>query len=116
MAVALHDGYYGCGTGAGRSNRAIIEIIVGLLPAGVRLVVLPVRLDPTSSEYDPDWHATTIALLAGVGAEVIPVDNGTGGQARFGWARPVPAARRRHRRRPRPSDPAGRGAFIDHGL
>ncbi|MGH3925099.1 MAG: hypothetical protein ACRDTT_19925, partial [Pseudonocardiaceae bacterium] len=84
VVVALHDGFYSCGTGAGRYNHALLEILAGLLPTGVRLVVLPVRLDPTSPEHDPPWHAETATLLAGVDAMVHPVDNGTAGQVRFG--------------------------------
>jgi glycosyltransferase involved in cell wall biosynthesis len=84
VLVALHDGFYGCGTGAGRSNRALLTILAGLLPTEVRLVVVPVRLDPTSPEYDPTWHAEITTLLAHVNAAVHPVDNGTAGQVRFG--------------------------------
>ncbi|MGH3993794.1 MAG: glycosyltransferase family 4 protein, partial [Pseudonocardiaceae bacterium] len=46
--------------------------------------MLPVRLDATSPEYDPTWHAETTTLLAHVDAAVHPVDNGTAGQVRFG--------------------------------
>ncbi|MGH3812393.1 MAG: hypothetical protein ACRDUV_08045, partial [Pseudonocardiaceae bacterium] len=84
VVVALHDGFYGCGTGAGRSNRALLTTLIGLLPTEVRLIVLPVRLDATSPEYDPTWHAETTTLLAHVDAAVHPVDNGTAGQVRFG--------------------------------
>jgi glycosyltransferase involved in cell wall biosynthesis len=84
VVVALHDGFFGCGTGAGLSNRALLKTLTGLLPAGVRLVVLPVHLGLTSPEYHPAWHAETTALLTHVGARVYPVDNGTGGLARFG--------------------------------
>ncbi|MGH3830107.1 MAG: glycosyltransferase family 4 protein [Pseudonocardiaceae bacterium] len=84
VVVALHDGFYGCGTGAGRSNRALLTILAGLLPNTVRLVVLPVYLDLSSAEYDPTWHAETTTLLAHVDAAVHPVDNGTAGQVRFG--------------------------------
>ncbi|MGH3771109.1 MAG: glycosyltransferase [Pseudonocardiaceae bacterium] len=82
--MTLHDGFYGCGTGAGRSNRALLTILAGLLPNGVRLVVLPVYLDATSPEYDPTWHAETTTLLTHVDVAVLPVDNGTAGQVRFG--------------------------------
>lgn len=84
VVMALHDGFYGCGTGAGRYNYALLEILVGLLPTGVRLVVLPVRLDPTSPEHDLAWHAETATILACFDAVVYPVDNGTAGQVRFG--------------------------------
>ncbi|MGH3565016.1 MAG: hypothetical protein ACRDRH_03065 [Pseudonocardia sp.] len=59
VVMTLHDGFYGCGTGAGRSNHALLTILASLLPNGVRLVVLPVHLDATSPEYDPTWHAET---------------------------------------------------------
>lgn len=55
-----------------------------LLPTEVRLVVLPVRLGPTSPEYDPIGHAEVTTLLARTDAVVHPVDNGTAGQVRFG--------------------------------
>ncbi len=84
VVVTLHDGFYGCGTGAGYSNHALLEALTGLLPADVRLFVLPVRLNPTSPEYDLNWHTETTAMLANVDAMVYPVDNGTAGQVRFG--------------------------------
>ncbi|MGD0246583.1 MAG: glycosyltransferase [Streptosporangiaceae bacterium] len=83
MAV-MHDGFYGCGTGAGRSNRAFLLALTELLAPAVRLVVLPVRLVPGSSEYDPAWHQQAIAILAGTAGDVVPVDNGTAGLTRFG--------------------------------
>jgi glycosyltransferase involved in cell wall biosynthesis len=84
LVVALHDGFYGCGTGAGYSNHALLQILMNLLPTEVRLVVLPIYLDPTSPEHDPLWHAKVTTLLARTDAVVHPVDNGTAGQARFG--------------------------------
>ncbi len=84
LVVALHDGFYGCGTGAGYSNHALLKILVELFPTEARLVVLPVYLDPTSPEHDPIWHAKVTTLLAHTDAVVHPVDNGTAGQVRFG--------------------------------
>jgi glycosyltransferase involved in cell wall biosynthesis len=84
IAVAMHDGFYGCGTGAGHSNRAFLKILAGLLDPAVRLVVLPVRLEPASGEYDARWHAETTALMRRARADVVPVDNGTCGMTRFG--------------------------------
>jgi hypothetical protein len=55
-----------------------------LLTTEVRLVVLPIHLDPTSPEHDPLWHAKVTTLLARTDAVVHPVGNGTAGQARFG--------------------------------
>lgn len=83
VIVALHDGWYGCGTGAGRSNRIFLTGLLPLLAPPVRLRVLPIRLEPDSQEYDPAWHATSQAILRNVD-EVVPVDNGTNGQIRFG--------------------------------
>lgn len=84
FVVALHDGFYGAGTGAGFTNRAFLEVLVQTLPARARLTVLPVRLSPTSPEYDHAWHAGTVSLLCRVDAAVYPVDNGTDGRSRFG--------------------------------
>ena len=84
VMVAVHDGFYGCGTGAGQSNRAFLRIVAGLLAPAVRLAVLPVRLVPGSSEYDPAWHQQTLAFLGEASADVVPVDNGTAGLTRFG--------------------------------
>jgi glycosyltransferase involved in cell wall biosynthesis len=84
LVVALHDGFYGCGTGAGYSNHALLQNLMDVLPAEVRLVVLPVHLDPASPEHDPLWHAQATRLLARTDAVVHPVDNGTAGQVRFG--------------------------------
>lgn len=84
VVVALHDGFYGCGTGAGYANHALLDILTGLLPTEVRLVVLPVHLQPTSGEYNPTWYAETRELLHRVDAAVHPVDNGTDGLTRFG--------------------------------
>jgi glycosyltransferase involved in cell wall biosynthesis len=84
VVIAMHDGFYSCGTGAGRSNRAFLETAVKALDPRVRLVVLPVHLVPASSEYNRDWHATMHALLQRAGGQVIPVSNGSGGYVRFG--------------------------------
>ena len=84
VIVALHDGFYGWGTGAGRSNRAFLQILAGMLAPGVRLTVIPVRLIPASSEYDEPWHQESLAITANAGGAVIPVDNGSAGMTRFG--------------------------------
>ena len=84
VIVAVHDGYYGSGTGAGRSNRSFLTILCSLLALRTRLVVMPVLLTPGSPEYDPAWHKESAALVGQAGGEVIPVDNGTAGQSRFG--------------------------------
>ncbi len=82
IVVAVHDGFYGCGTGAGHSNRAFLTITTSLLAPGARLLVLPITLSPGSSEYDPAWHQGTLAILRD--AETVPVSNGTNGRTRFG--------------------------------
>lgn len=84
VAVAVHDGFYGCGTGAGASNRAFLRVLCDLLSGDVQLTVMPVELKPGSPEYDADWHASSLELVARAGGTVIPVDNGTAGTTRFG--------------------------------
>lgn len=84
LVVAVHDGFYGYGTGAGRSNRAFLQILCELLDPSVRLIVMPVGLVSSSDEYDSAWHRETLALLETVNGSVIPLDNGTTGQTRFG--------------------------------
>ncbi|MGH3122350.1 MAG: glycosyltransferase family 4 protein [Trebonia sp.] len=84
VIVALHDGFYGWGTGAGRSNRAFLQVLAALLAPGVRLTVIPVRLVPASSEYDEPWHRESLAIVARAGGAVVPVDNGSAGMTRFG--------------------------------
>jgi glycosyltransferase involved in cell wall biosynthesis len=83
IAVALHDGFYSCGTGAGRSNRAFLQTLVAQLHPAVRLAVLPIHLTPTSTEYNPRWHQEMHDLVHQAGGQVLPIDNGTVGQRRF---------------------------------
>lgn len=84
VAIALHDGFYGAGTGAGRSNRALLASVAGALAPGIELVLLPVHLSPTSPEYDHRAHQQVQESLAAVPHRAIPLDNGTAGQQRFG--------------------------------
>jgi len=86
VVLALHDGWFGCGSGSGHSNRRLLEILDGLLDPGVDLIVLPVRLEPSSDHADPAWHAEVLRALGRRGRRlrVLPVDNGTGGGDRFG--------------------------------
>lgn len=86
VAVAFHDGFYSAGTGAGRSNRVLIDTIAVNLSSAVRLLLLPVRLDTTSPEYSAALHQNVLRRLAAVPVpyEVIELDNGTHGQQRFG--------------------------------
>jgi hypothetical protein len=84
VVVAMHDGFYGSGTGAGHANRGFLQVVTGLLGPQVRLVVLPVYLASDSPEYQADWHAASLELCDQAGATVLPVDNGTDGRSRFG--------------------------------
>ncbi|MGH3734466.1 MAG: glycosyltransferase family 4 protein [Micromonosporaceae bacterium] len=84
MALAVHDGFYSCGTGAGLCNRALLEVLVELLPVHTKLLVLPIWLDPSHAGYDSGWHSDMQAMVDRVGGDVLPVDNGSNGQSRFG--------------------------------
>ena len=101
VAVLLHDGYYGCGTGAGMSNRRFLEVLVAGLAPGSRLAVMPVRVAEGSKEYDRDWHRTMAALVSSVQGEVVALDNGAEGLCRFGsldnWRRLAVSAEERIR-------------------
>jgi len=83
IVVAVHDGWYGAGTGAGRTNRSFLRLLFKALAEGIRPVVLPVRLVPGSGEHDPVWHRESLALVR-ESSVVRPIDNGTGGMTRFG--------------------------------
>ncbi|HET9142523.1 glycosyltransferase family 4 protein [Actinophytocola sp.] len=83
IVVAVHDGWYGAGTGAGRTNRGFLRLVFEAIAEGIRLVVLPVRLVPGSGEHDPVWHRESLALVR-ESVVVRPIDNGTGGMTRFG--------------------------------
>ncbi|WP_258348105.1 glycosyltransferase family 4 protein [Saccharopolyspora gregorii] len=82
VAVLIHDGYYGHGTGAGAANRAFLRVLAEVLPADVRLLLLPVRLAPDSPEHREHEPQDLAGVLAR--AEVHPLDNGTSGTDRFG--------------------------------
>jgi glycosyltransferase involved in cell wall biosynthesis len=86
VIVGLHDGWYGCGSGSGHSNRRVLELLDGLLAADIDLVVMPVRLDPRSPHADAAWHDNVRASLGMTGRRirVMPADNGSGGADRFG--------------------------------
>jgi glycosyltransferase involved in cell wall biosynthesis len=84
VVVGVHDGFYGAGTGAGYANRAFLTTLAALLGADVALVLMPVFLATDSPEYQKAWHDGSLALARRVGATVLPVDNGTKGQVRFG--------------------------------
>lgn len=84
VAVCVHDGFYGCGTGAGRSNRAFLDALIRYLASEVELLVMPVRLAESSNEYDPFWHADIRKMLDRANTRVVPIDNGTDGLTRWG--------------------------------
>lgn len=85
VIVAMHDGFYGSGTGAGQSNRAFLRVLCDVLNPHVQLVAMPIHLDAISPEYDDSWHKDTLTLLdRTVDAKIVPVDNGTFGATRFG--------------------------------
>ena len=91
IAVTLHDGFYGSGTGAGYANRGFLQTLIGLIPPQTRLVVMPVYLASDSPQYQADWHRESLGICQAAEAVVRPLDNGTRGQIRFG---DVPAFRR----------------------
>lgn len=84
LVVALHDGFYSAATGAGLSNQTLLMTVAAHLPDDTDLVVLPVRLDPTSPEYDPAVLHRTLSVLDGTTHKILPLDNGTDGRTRFG--------------------------------
>lgn len=87
LAVFLHDGFYGCGTGAGVANRAFLEALAQIttdLNLEMDLVILPIEISTDSAEYDPEWHTQSLQLVERGGGRVIPLDNGTGRTTRWG--------------------------------
>jgi glycosyltransferase involved in cell wall biosynthesis len=85
VIVAIHDGFYGSGTGAGNSNRAFLRILTSLIAPCVHLTTLPIQLTPASSEYDSAWYQETRTILASTAHHTVtPIGNGSGGLTRFG--------------------------------
>jgi glycosyltransferase involved in cell wall biosynthesis len=84
VVVALHDGFYGAGTGAGYANRSLLRTLTHLLAPDVRLIVLPVYLAGDSPAFQAAWYRDTLAICERAGTVIRPVDNGTAGQVRFG--------------------------------
>lgn len=84
VVVAVHDGYYGSGTGAGFANAGFLRTLIPELAPDVRLVVAPIRLTAASPEYQPDWHRRSVELCEAADALIVPADNGTHGLSRFG--------------------------------
>jgi glycosyltransferase involved in cell wall biosynthesis len=84
LAVLVHDGFYGAGTGAGYANHAVLDVLARHLAPDVHLHVLPVHLTTDSPEHDLSWHHDTLDLLAQHPRHhVHPLDNGTDGLVRF---------------------------------
>jgi glycosyltransferase involved in cell wall biosynthesis len=84
VVVAMHDGFYGAGTGAGFANRGFVTTLADLLAPDVGLTLLPIYLAPDSPEFQAVWHRDSVAICAAIGASVHPIDNGTAGGTRFG--------------------------------
>ncbi|MGH3897520.1 MAG: hypothetical protein ACRDTA_04545 [Pseudonocardiaceae bacterium] len=70
VAVAVLDGFYGCGSGAGWSNRALMEILAEVLPVEIDLVVLPVRADAVGSGWQREWRCVVEEVLGRSGRRV----------------------------------------------
>ncbi|QVJ00302.1 glycosyltransferase family 4 protein [Nocardiopsis eucommiae] len=83
IAVALHDGFYGCGTGAGVCNRSLMGVLAHRYPHA-RFHLMPIGLSTTSTEHDPGWYRAVQQLWAGRDVVVDPVDNATNNTTRFG--------------------------------
>lgn len=84
IAVLMHDGFYGAGTGAGYANRAFLQVLTRARRPGTALLIMPVHLTSSSREYDPAWHQDTLRLLDQPDVRILPADNGTAGRVRFG--------------------------------
>ncbi len=84
LAICLHDGLYGCGTGAGFGNWRFLQCLLLHRHHVGELFVLPVCVASTSAEFDHRWHHRARTLLDALQAELLPVDNGTDGQRRYG--------------------------------
>ncbi|MET9794763.1 glycosyltransferase family 4 protein [Nocardiopsis alba] len=83
IAVALHDGFYGCGTGAGLCNWSLMSVLAHRYPHA-RFRLMPIGLSGASHEHDAHWFRTTGRLWAGRDVVIDPVDNATGNTTRFG--------------------------------
>lgn len=84
VAVALHDGFYGGGTGAAYANRGFLQTLITLLDPSVRLIVLPVGLASDSPHYQAGWHHESLHICEAAGATVRPVGSGLAARLRFG--------------------------------
>jgi glycosyltransferase involved in cell wall biosynthesis len=68
----MHDGFYGCTSGSGFSNRAFVEVLARTLPPG-RLLVAPLHVPGSGAAYDPAWVSSMRQLLKETSTEVTPV-------------------------------------------
>ncbi len=86
VAVAVLDGFYGCNSGAGWSNRALIEILAEVVPVEIDLVVLPVRVDVVSGGWQREWRRGVEEALrrSGRRVEVRALDGNRAGPGRHG--------------------------------
>ncbi|MGH3799663.1 MAG: hypothetical protein ACRDTD_05915 [Pseudonocardiaceae bacterium] len=86
VAVAVCDGFYGCGSGAGWSNLALIEILAEVLPLEIDLVVLPVRVGVVSGGWQREWRRAVEEALGRFGrrVEVRTLEGNRGGSSRPG--------------------------------
>lgn len=84
VVVAVHDGYYGSGTGAGFANAGFLRTLIPRLSPGVRLAVAPIWLSGKSPERQEAWHGRNLELCEAADALILPVDNGTRGLGRWG--------------------------------
>ncbi|MFB8088404.1 glycosyltransferase family 4 protein [Streptomyces sp. NPDC055992] len=75
IAVALHDGFYGCTSGTGFSNRSFLDVLARAMPPG-RLLVMPLEIPPSDPSYDPAWVADTERLVKRAEANVVPIPGG----------------------------------------
>lgn len=84
LAVCLHDGFYGCGTGAGMQNWRFLQCLQMCRDLIGELYVLPVYVAHSSPEFDLSWHEKTRRFVDELLGVVLPIDNGTDGQRRYG--------------------------------
>ncbi|MGH3694038.1 MAG: glycosyltransferase [Pseudonocardiaceae bacterium] len=70
VTVAVLDGFFGCGSGAGWSNRALIEILAEVLPVETDLVILPVRVDAVRDRWQQEWCRGLKETLARSGRRI----------------------------------------------
>lgn len=83
VAVAIHDGWYGTGTGAGRSSHALLGAVAGGLGPAYASPSCPFTF-PLAARAMPHFHTAARAQIAAVPHQIIPLTNGTKGRHRFG--------------------------------